>query len=110
MFSFRSWVRGLQSSRQPSRTPITRATRRRQSLSVTALEDRSVPTATLVKDINLGQLFTSITDIEVMGQTVFVSAYTDATGQELWILVPDGTTASLLKDISPGPGRATCGF
>ena len=47
MFSLKSWVRRLQASRQPNRTPITRRTK--HGLRVESLEDRVTPAAPAIE-------------------------------------------------------------
>lgn len=76
-------------------------------LSLTALEDRTAPSATLIKDINRSTDFGSFA---ALGDSIlFVQSTTD-TGAELWRTdgTPGGT--SLVKDILPGAQSSNPNF
>lgn len=69
-------------------------------LNLTSLEDRAVPSVTLVKDINRATDFGSFA---TLGNSILFVQSTPETGPELWRTdgTPGGT--ALVKDVVPGP-------
>ncbi|HET6576066.1 MAG TPA: hypothetical protein VFG68_20865, partial [Fimbriiglobus sp.] len=64
MFSPKKWVRRWQDSRRPHRTPVTRSAVRRPSLTLTPLEDRTVPTTfTFTSPTSGGALPSGVTEV-----------------------------------------------
>ncbi|MCA9094500.1 MAG: hypothetical protein KDA68_13505, partial [Planctomycetaceae bacterium] len=84
----------LTSRRRPTAVPVARIER---------CEERTLLSATLVKDINPGKNYSSIgSDSLVIGNTLYFQANDGTTSYELW--KSDGTTAGTVqvKDINPG--------
>jgi ELWxxDGT repeat protein len=104
-----SWLRSLKACLDG--TSLSRPTRRRSFLrrpDLCRLEDRCLPAAYLVKDINPGGSYagSDLRNFTTVGATLFFTAYDLTHGMELW--KSDGTAAGtvLVKDINPGPGSS----
>jgi ELWxxDGT repeat protein len=72
-----------------------------------ALEDRTLMSVSLVKDINTAPQSSSPNGFTDVNGVMFFHAYDPVHGQELW--KTDGTTAgtTLVKEITPGWAGAT---
>src|SRR5262245_54425440 len=105
MRSLKSWIRGRQHGPfKPHRgTTSRRKPVTRRQLMLDRLEDRTVPNATLVKDINLTAVPTVDSLVQV-GNLVYFANDDVVHGREVW--TSDGTAAGtvLVKDINPGAG------
>src|SRR5438046_1777277 len=102
-----TWLRRLVSRQsQPSRHPAARTPSSRRP-QLEALEDRCVPSASLVANLSYGATSSSPHDLAVVGGKVFFAA-TQAIGVGTELYKSDGTTAGtgLVKDISVG-GRSS---
>src|SRR5688572_14034437 len=96
-------------SRKTTKRPVSRrkwvSSRGSYRPVLEVLEDRTLPSASMVKDINpvnYGSL-TNLGQATDVNGTLFFVANDDINGEELW--KSDGTAAgtSLVKDITPGP-------
>jgi ELWxxDGT repeat protein len=74
----------------------------RVSPRIEALEDRTLPSVSIVKDLNTAPQSSSPNALIDVNGTMFLRAYDPVRGQELW--KTDGTAAgtTLVKDIMPG--------
>src|SRR4051794_12367562 len=103
--AFRSLQRRLtrvRAGRPPRPASPHRPARRR--LSLEPLEDRCLPSAAMVQDINPvgGSSPSGLVDVN---GTLFFSATSPNSGEELW--KSDGKTAALVKDIYAGTGSSS---
>src|SRR5438093_10918955 len=96
---WRKWSNGL--SRQSSRRQAQKSKQRPKPL-LERLEDRMVPSANLVKDLNLAEQGSSPAGMVELNGNVLFAADDGSTGQELWKSnIATGAT-SRVKDIRPG--------
>lgn len=94
------------SNRAPAGPPRLRGQRSKQRppalLALERLEDRTLPSVSMVKDINVAPASPDPAGITEVGGQIFFDAADSAHGRELW--VTDGTPSGtrLVKDINPG--------
>jgi ELWxxDGT repeat protein len=100
------WLRPLAArlTRTPARRPTSRLAFRPR---VEGLEDRTTPSAVLVKDINTTpDGFATLGNLAAVGSRVYFDADDRANGDELW--VSDGTAAGthMVINLAPGPASS----
>src|SRR5579871_1300263 len=98
----RLWRRNAFAYGEATRAP--RAARPpRPAPRLESLEDRTLPSVSMVKDLNTAPQSSRPGDFVQAGGTMFFLAYDPTHGRELW--KTDGTAAgtTLVKDVFPGP-------
>ena len=84
------------------------ARKKRSSLAIELLEDRTVPaTLSILADINASNPSSDPREFTQVGDSLYFSAKTEATGFEIWRT--DGTVegTNLVKDIYPGAASSS---